>query len=278
VPAAPPAPRAKVVAAAAALADASTPAVEAAERALLAAADPAWPLLLERFRRESPSAPDRLVRLLGRLARTRSQADRDSLRYALASMGGDTWHAPMMSMSSGRGTALSACHVEVYGELAVDAAAPLDDMVAWLEHKCVAVRLASARALATRSADVAAATDSGQRVRQTLVDLATADLPANSPFQTAPHDEQELPCDLTAPLRAAVALALVDCDAPAATQRVLLPLVLAATDEARVVAAVRKFAPAANRADLERAAADPRAAVAAAARDALAALPPGDGK
>ena len=77
-------------------------------------------------------------------------------------------------------------------------------------------------------------------------------------------------------MRAALALALRAGDVPAATATGLFTDVLASDDDPALVAqAMRRFGPAATDAALAKAIADPRPAVAAAARDVQAARSPG---
>ncbi|MFY9345760.1 MAG: hypothetical protein WAT39_24930, partial [Planctomycetota bacterium] len=119
--------------------------------------------------------------------------------------------------------------------------------------------------------EVAAASPAAVGVRAGLQTLVAEAIKTSSPFQIAPNDDHDTQCDLTGPIRTAAALALVACELPGELQRTLLPLALAGSDEARVVAAIQKFGVAADEKDLERASKDARATVAAAAKAALAA-------
>lgn len=269
---APAAARAAVAAAAAALTDdGDREALAAAETTLLQHPDLAWPPLLERLRVEYAQTPRRVLALLGRLVGARPPADRATLRYAIASLGSDNWHAPMSATYSG-GSELTTLHALVYGACVVDATAPLDDLVAHLADKNAAVRLVAARTLAGRHAEVATAAANGRTAARDTLEAAVAAAPSTeSEFELCPDNRHGMTLDVTAPLQAAAAAALVDCERALPTVAAWFAKASAHDDEAVVVAVVARWGAHADEADLDRLGRDPRAAVAAAARTAKAA-------
>ena len=238
------------------------------EATVLAHPELAWPVLLRRFQRDYRQTPDRVLRLLGRLTAPRAPAERDTLRYAIASLSSDNWHGPMFSQSSS-GDNLRLMHFEIYGELLVGGTTNFDELVQWLAHKNTPARLLAARALATLAHREPDATSAWPNSAITaLLAAATAEVPEKCEFETAANSGDEMECNVGPLLQTAAAAALVACKAPADQQGALLGKVLAYTEEAVVVRAIEQWATAANSEALERACNDPRPAVATAAKAA----------
>ncbi len=211
----PPPPNAAVVAAveaaAKALRDGDDPQTPAFTATLRADAQLAWPALLARVRNERAKVPDAVIRLLVELAPRRSQSERETLRFAIASLATDNWHAPMMSSYSG-GEDLSPLRAEIYGELLVPPGTAIDGLAELLTHKNTTVRLAAARRVHARAAEIAADTPATREaIVSALRSAAAGDIPTKCPFELAPGGDHELECNLGDALKVAVAAALAAC-------------------------------------------------------------------
>jgi hypothetical protein len=261
--------RATMLAAAKAL-DRSDTAADA-ERTLRATPDLAFVVLSQRLREERSGVPDRALRLLAELATARSVGERETLRFALANLGSENWSGPMMSSSSGGDRdGFRVVHAELHGRLELDTTA-IPDLVAAVTGERAMQRLAAARLLAAQADAIAAATDTASAWRTTLVQAAAKPPAPTLEMHEHPNSSTSRECDLGPALRAAVAIALRACDLPPDTAKAMFAAALTSDDDPeRIAVAVRRFGPAADAAALTKAAADPRPAVAAAARDVQA--------
>jgi len=219
LPAPPPPPAdaavvAAVDAAAKALRDGDDPQVLAFAATLRAHPELGWTALLARVRQERAEVPDAVVRLLVELAPGRPLPERDTLRFAIASMATENWHAPMMSSYSG-GEELSPFRAECYGELMAPRDAAVDELVGLLAHQNTAVRLAAARRLQGRAAEIAAAAPAAREaVVSALRGGAGEDVATKCPFELAPGNDHELPCNLGDALKVVIASTLAACAPP----------------------------------------------------------------
>jgi dihydroxyacetone kinase len=263
---------AEVALAAAGLGAGDAAATATAQRMLRSDRDLAFAALVARFRAERSEAPDAVVLLLAEFAGTRGEADRDTLRYAIASLPNDTWQGPMMSSSSGVGGERRPVHFEAYGRLLLGDRTDFAQLVEGLAADDAMVRFVAARLLAAQPAEVAAATPAGELARTALLHALAAEAPSKVSLESGPQQRENIPVSFLPQLYAAIAIALADCTLPVEPQSRLFDHVLdAGCDPTLVAAALRRYGAAATDAAVARAIADPRPAVAAAAREVLAA-------
>lgn len=249
-----------------ALADPATKAVEAAELVIAEDADTALELLVERFRRERDDCPDRVVEWIGRLGRTRGHEERDRLRYSLATTG-DRWSGPSFSSSTG-GQAMSDARMRAYGTLTVGSPENVNEVGMYFHAQNQAVTLAAARELAGRTEEIAAA--AAAEARAELWRAVSGDHPEKSTFERGRGNKSTRALDLEDEIRTEAAGALLPAEQPSDRHAVLLRHAVRHPSAAVAARALATWGEHADVEDLERAAADPRAAVAAAAEAALA--------
>lgn len=242
---------------------------EAAEIEALAREPDAFPLLVERFRKEREQTPEAVLALLPRLAWQHTEQDRYTLSLAATMVDGDCWQGQMMSTMTGGGGVIEPRFCELYGALHVDPAASVTDLLGYCDDENIAVRLAAVRRLAAAHERWAEGSEPFAATRDALLAAATTDHPDKCSFDYAGGSRQERSVRLDAPLHAAAAGALVQVPVPADKHPALLEAVLAHRDAALVAAAIERWGAAGTRAALERAAEDERASVQAAARAAL---------
>ncbi|MCA8948968.1 MAG: hypothetical protein KDE27_05665, partial [Planctomycetes bacterium] len=254
--------------------------VAAAERAIAAEPDAAFPLLVERFRTEFHDCPDRVVAWLARLGIARPEAERAMLCDALATSG-ERWAGPSFSSHSG-GTSPTEAWKRAYGCLAIGASQSPGELRGFLTDDNSALRLAAAARLAAHPDRVAAAADA--ELETQLWQAVTADHPAKSKFRYGRNGTADFPTDYQAEIGADAALALLATEQLPDRHGTLLHAALAAPDHSRrnavggeipraalLARAIARWGAGASAADLRDAAQDDRPEVAEAARQALAA-------
>ncbi len=271
-----PAVAAAVAKAAADLGAGDDAATAAAAGTLRAHRDLAFPVLLERMRVERSKAPDPVVRLLADFAVARGDIDCTTLSNVIAALHGEMWRAPMMSSSSGADVERRAVHYEAYGRLKLGRDTSLPKLIDRLADEDALLRFAAARELVAHRAAVAAADPTGERARAALLQALTAENPSKVRFTDSQHGHEEHEMAFAAELRGTIALALVDADLPVEQRSTLFEHCLAVPGDATLVAAaVRRYGAAATDAALQKAIADPRGSVAAAAKEVQALRSPG---
>lgn len=237
-------------------------------RSELAANPLAWELLLERFRKELRETPDVVFDVLARAAWSRSEKERQDLIYCVAGLGGDTWHANMMSSSSG-GSSLTATHKMTYARLHVDPSLDLQQLSDLLEDDNGLVRLVAIQVLTERAQEWAGGTDKHVELRDRLLKAATSKHPAKMKLQIAKNHTSSTQVNTTRMVRIAAAESLADFVLPADKSGPLLKTILRGKDEKLIVKAIAKWGRDDSRKELEAAANDNRESVAAAAKAAL---------
>ncbi|MEO6596224.1 MAG: hypothetical protein ABIP94_15860, partial [Planctomycetota bacterium] len=224
-----------------------------AERTVLAAGTSAWPLLVDRYRTGGDKAPDRLVRLLGRVGRVLPEAEHREVRHALAANGGDTWTWARMSWTTSRGGHMTGVHREAYARLTIGCPDGLDAFAAYLLHDNAAVRLAAAHDLAERSTEIAhaPADPATERARNLLVQTVRSEHPKRSPFERGEFMTVSMQLWLDEAIQAAAAAALLECEQTPETKADLLSHVLAHDDPDVVARAIERWATADSLARVE---------------------------
>ena len=234
-----------------------------------------WPRLAARFQKQGAKTPDLVFDLLARVAWLRSEKERTNMQYCLANLAGNNWNANMMSSSSGGGL-LSAIHYYTHARIGVDPASPLEDLVKLLKDENPFVRQVAAERLATRVNDWATA-NLPNAVHAALLEAADAEHPKKFKLERARNSRSTENEQNTPAVQTAAAIALAGQAVPDSNAAKLLKAVARSTNEAAVVQAIDKWTlgGAANEAvaaELSDLAKGKRAAVAAAAKAALARL------
>jgi hypothetical protein len=192
-----------------ALDDDATPAV----RKEVLADQRSWALLVDRYRRKRHDAPDVVFELLMDLAWQQPKEQRDLVRHAVATLGGDHWSASVMSSTSHGNQKTRAIHRRTYAHLSVDPEADLAALVGLLDAKNAPVRLRAVELLSARRAEWAVGKPEHERVQTALRAATLAKAPKQSVYElSANHNTSLDGTDLTDEIQAAAKAALTPAD------------------------------------------------------------------